>query len=55
MDEALARLQRKAAELTELTTYLAAKRDWVARGKPGNEPRFLEEVPCLMAPAEAAG
>lgn len=55
MDEALERLKRKAAELAELTQYLAAKRDWVARGKPGNEPRFLEDAPCLMATVEAAG
>jgi len=46
MDEQLARLKQKAAELAELTCYLSAKRDWVARGKPGNEPHFLEEAPC---------
>ena len=42
MDEALARLERKAEELAELTDYLRQKRDWAARGKPGDEPRFLE-------------
>lgn len=50
MDEALARLERKAAELAELTDYLRAKRDWVARGKPGPEPRFLDLSPCLATP-----
>lgn len=46
MDDQLARLERKAAELGELTDYLRAKRDWVARGKPGDEPRFTGETPC---------
>ncbi|MCM5557404.1 MerR family transcriptional regulator [Pleomorphomonas sp. JP5] len=55
MDEALARLQRKAAELAELTDYLRAKRDWVARGKPGAEPRFLDLSPCPSSPEWEAG
>jgi DNA-binding transcriptional MerR regulator len=54
MDEALARLERKAAELAELTDYLRQKRDWVARGKPGNEPRFVDDAPCLATAARPA-
>lgn len=54
MDEALARLERKAEELAELTDYLRQKRDWVARGKPGNEPRFLDDAPCLATAARPA-
>ena len=54
MDEALARLERKAAELAELTDYLRQKLDWVARGKPGNEPRFLDDAPCLATAARPA-
>ena len=51
MDEALARLERKAAELAELTDYLRQKRDWVARGRPGDEPRFVDDAPCLSMAA----
>lgn len=50
MDEQLVNLERKAAELAELTDYLRAKRDWVARGKHGLEPRFLDMSPCPAAP-----
>ncbi len=55
MDEQLVNLERKAAELAELTDYLRAKRDWVARGKPGTEPRFLDLSPCPAAPEWEAG
>lgn len=49
MDAQLGRLEQKAAELAELTHYLRAKRDWVARGKPGDEPRFADQTPCLVS------
>ncbi|MCM2439396.1 MerR family transcriptional regulator [Agrobacterium vitis] len=49
MDDQLAKLVQKAAELAELTDYLRAKRDWVTRGKPGDEPRFTDEALCLAS------
>ncbi|MHC2019996.1 MerR family transcriptional regulator [Methylobacterium sp. CM6247] len=49
MEVQLAKLEQKAAELAELTKYLRAKRDWVVRGKPGNEPRFTDEMLCLAS------
>ncbi|NKN37294.1 MerR family transcriptional regulator [Agrobacterium sp. a22-2] len=50
MEDQLVKLVQKAAELAELTDYLRAKRDWVARGKPGDEPRFTDETLCLASP-----
>ncbi|MDI6029463.1 hypothetical protein QBK99_25260 [Corticibacterium sp. UT-5YL-CI-8] len=35
--------------------YLRTKRDWTARGKPGDEPRFTEEGVCLEEIASPAG
>lgn len=46
MDVQLVRLEQKATELAELTNYLRAKRDWVACGKPGDEPRFTDGTLC---------
>lgn len=46
LDEQLAKMERKAAELAALTDYLRAKRDWICRGRPGNEPRFADAVLC---------
>lgn len=43
----LARLEQKAAELAHLTRYLRAKHDWIARGRPGDEPHFSGDVDCL--------
>ena len=43
------KLEQKAAELAALTSYLRAKRDWVARGKPGDEPRFSDAATCLAS------
>lgn len=52
MNAQLAKLEQKAAELAELTDYLRAKRDWVVRGKPGDEPRFTAETLCLASTAQ---
>ncbi|MUO80888.1 hypothetical protein GOZ80_10815 [Agrobacterium vitis] len=49
MDDQLAKLVQKVAELAELTDYLRAKRDWVTRGNPGDEPRFTDETLCLAS------
>lgn len=49
MEVQLAKLEQKAAELAELTNYLRAKRDWVVRGKPGDEPRFTDDTLCLTS------
>ncbi|MDV6330074.1 MerR family transcriptional regulator [Asticcacaulis sp. 201] len=49
IDTQVARLEEKAADLARLLAYLHAKRDWMARGKPGDEPRFSEEGLCLTA------
>lgn len=46
MEAQLAKLRQKAVELAGLTNYLRAKLDWVARGKPGDEPRFSDEAAC---------
>lgn len=55
MEAQLGRLEQKAAELAELTHYLRAKRDWVARGKPGDEPRFADQTPCLVSTVTRIG
>ncbi|WP_336810481.1 MerR family transcriptional regulator [Bosea sp. MMO-172] len=47
IDTQVARLEQKAADLSTLLDYLRAKRDWMARGKPGDEPRFAEDGLCL--------
>lgn len=49
IDTQVMRLERKAADLVRLLDYLRAKRDWMARGKPGDEPRFSEDGVCLAA------
>ena len=48
MEVQIARLEQKAAELAQLTGYLRAKRDWIRRGRPGDEPQF-SDVPCLAS------
>ena len=41
MDAQLAKLEEKRLQLETLTRYVRAKRDWMALGKPDNEPRFM--------------
>jgi len=41
MDTQLAKLEEKKLQLEALTSYVHAKRDWMALGKPDNEPRFI--------------
>ncbi|WP_067733450.1 MerR family transcriptional regulator [Novosphingobium naphthalenivorans] len=47
IDVQIVRLEQKAADLAKLLGYLRAKRDWMARAKPGDEPRFSEDGLCL--------
>ncbi|GJD58675.1 MerR family transcriptional regulator [Methylobacterium dankookense] len=47
IDTQVARLEQKAADLARLLGYLHAKRDWMMRGKPGDEPRFSADGLCL--------
>ncbi|WCK03717.1 MerR family transcriptional regulator [Agrobacterium tumefaciens] len=54
IDTQVARLEQKAAELARLLDYLHAKRNWMARGKPGDEPRFSGEDLCLTEIATPA-
>jgi len=49
MDNQIVRLEQKATDLAELTSYLRAKRDWVVSGKPGDEPRFTDDTLCLAS------
>lgn len=54
IDTQVERRERKAGDLARLLDYLRAKRDWIARGKPGDEPRFTEEGICLAEIAPPA-
>ncbi|PYB75080.1 MerR family transcriptional regulator [Rhizobium wuzhouense] len=47
IDAQVAKLEEKAADLTRLLDYLRAKRGWMERGKPGDEPRFAGAELCL--------
>jgi DNA-binding transcriptional MerR regulator len=50
MDAQLAKLEEKRLQLEALTTYVRAKRDWMARGKPDDEPRFMTcQIPRFTA------
>ncbi len=49
IDTQVLRLEQKAADLARLLGYLRAKRDWMAGGKSGDEPRFTGEGLCLAA------
>lgn len=48
MDEQLARLERKAQELTLMADYLRAKRNWIANGQMGDEPTLALSLPCSL-------
>ncbi|GGY29982.1 MerR family transcriptional regulator [Paludibacterium paludis] len=49
LDAQLAKLAQKAAELEQLAGYLRGKRDWIASGRSGDEPRFAGLAPCLAS------
>lgn len=51
IDTQIDRLEAKAADLARLLAYLRAKRDWMARGKPDDEPRFAEDALCVASVA----
>ena len=38
LDDQIARLEQKAADLMKLTRYLHAKRDWIAQGRTQDQP-----------------
>lgn len=44
LDMQATRLERKAQEIAALTDYLRAKRDWIARGRAGDEPQLKASV-----------
>ncbi|WP_237152255.1 MerR family transcriptional regulator [Oryzibacter oryziterrae] len=52
IDQQIGKLEEKAADLARLLGYLHTKRDWMARGKSGDEPGFAEDGLCLTAIAE---
>ncbi|QTK81875.1 MerR family transcriptional regulator [Agrobacterium tumefaciens] len=54
IDTQVARLEQKAAELAKPLDRMHAKRNWMARGKPGDEPRFSGEDLCLTEIATPA-
>ncbi len=41
LDVQIARLERKAADLEQLTSYLYAKRDWIAQGRKDEQPSLI--------------
>lgn len=48
MDEQIAKLDQKAAELAALSGYLRAKKRWIADGEQGDEPRLDGSIPCQL-------
>ncbi|WP_068084598.1 MerR family transcriptional regulator [Novosphingobium rosa] len=48
MDTQLAIMERKACDLAVMTDYLRAKRNWIAGGQTGEEPRFAASLPCSL-------
>jgi DNA-binding transcriptional MerR regulator len=48
MDDQLDTLDRKARDLDRMAGYLRAKRDWIAAGQSGEEPRFAADLLCSL-------
>lgn len=48
MDIQLQAIERKAADLIIMADYLRAKRDWIAAGKPGDEPELALNALCSL-------
>lgn len=48
MDAQLAAMDRKASDLAQMSAYLRAKRDWIAGGQTGDEPRFATSLLCSL-------
>lgn len=40
LDAQITRLEQKAADLCQLTAYLQAKREWIARGRTPDQPKL---------------
>ena len=48
MDSQLAALERKADDLAAMAGYLRAKRNWIAAGQTGDEPRLAANLLCSL-------
>ncbi|WBO22332.1 helix-turn-helix domain-containing protein [Sphingomonas abietis] len=48
MDEQLEIMKRKTQDLATMTDYLQAKRDWIADGQTGDEPRLAARLLCSL-------
>ena len=48
MDAQLATMDRKANDLAVMADYLRAKRDWIAGGQKGDEPRLATSLLCSL-------
>lgn len=48
MDAQLAAMDRKASDLAVMADYLRAKRDWIAEGQQGEEPRMAASLLCSL-------
>lgn len=48
MDAQLAAMGRKVNDLAVMSDYLRAKRNWIAGGKTGEEPRFAANLLCSL-------
>lgn len=48
MDEQLEIMKRKTQDLATMMDYLQAKRDWIADGQKGDEPRLAARLLCSL-------
>jgi len=48
MDAQLATMDRKAKDLAVMADYLRAKREWIAEGQQGDEPRMTASLLCSL-------
>ena len=48
MDTQLAAMERKARDLAVMADYLRAKRNWIAGGQTGAEPRLAASLLCSL-------
>ncbi|MBS1063671.1 MerR family transcriptional regulator [Gluconobacter wancherniae] len=48
MDMQLEAIERKAQDLDVMANYLRAKRDWIAGGQTGDEPKLADNVLCTV-------
>lgn len=48
MDTQLAAIERRAQDLAVMAGYLSAKRNWIADGQTGEEPRLAANLLCSL-------